>query len=380
MNCAQKLYDFSGRVSHRARCLYQWGSRPHVGIIGNYHGGNVGDLSLGKSVATMLSERQNHDRFGLQTIYNLQSWPETKRGIVGGGAVAYEQTLRNLCSRYGSRPQDCMLVGVDFNDLSVVEAYRDFLREVFAITCRSEEQAEEVAAYLDREDVVAHPDLSFALSSKSEEPAAGTPEAVSPPICGINIPPLMFVPKNGDWVPGSHFFEEILQSAPTANEDMTSLADAYIEFYRKACESLLAEGYGLAHVPFAGIDDPFARYVLKGLPVHFHPYRRSCGAVMSTMRRQQIFLVGRYHSLVFSLRERIPCLAFCYSPKSERLMHDLKIDPASLLNLDAIAHGLSKKRIARFISSPVLLEHKELRIISSSVRNTVNTLFDRWGI
>jgi hypothetical protein len=380
MACPEIFYNLSGKFSHRARCLSQWVYRPNIAIIGSYHGGNLGDLSLGESVAGILAERKLRRRCGLQTIYNLNKWPSTSKAIVGGGAVAYEQSLVNLSRRYGSRPQDLMFLGVDFNDLSVVETHRSFLQEVFAITCRSEEQAKEVANCLGRQDVSAHPDLAFTLKTGDSRAMEATHGSAAQSVCGLNIPPLMFEHTDGKWSLGSSFSDEIIRSAPSANANIKSLAHAYVQFYREACRSLLAQGYALAHVPFAGEDDLFARYVLDGLPVHFHPYRRSLRSVVFTMRQQQLFLSGRFHSLVFSLREQIPCLAFCYSPKSGRLMHDLRIDGASVLDLDAIVDGLTEERMANFISNPVVFDSGKVKTITSDVRYTVDTLFDQWGI
>lgn len=382
MNYAESIYEFSGKLSHRSRCLYQWVKRPEIGIIGSYHGGNLGDLCLGKSVAEILRKRKTHHQLGLQTVYNLSKWPSTKKGILGGGAVAYEETLANLSSRYEKHPQNLVFLGVDFNDLKVVESYRDFLKDVFAITCRSKVQADEVAACLGRKDILAHPDLTFAIipEDRKSEGIPSFQKNGEQPTCGLNIPPLMFSKAKDGWGLGSHFSEEILRSAPSANADMKRLGQAYIEFFQATAKSLLAQGYRLEHIPFEGNDDLFARHILKGLPIHFYPYRRSTETVVSRMKCQQLFLSGRFHSLVFSLRERVPCLAFCYSSKSERLMDDLQVDRALVLHLDDIVNGLTDERMAAFTSSPVVFDSKTVEAIGNDVQTTISTLFDKWGV
>jgi len=287
-----------------------------------------------------------------------------------------------LRQRFGQRPEDLVFLGVDFNDLSVIDQHADFLNQVFAITCRSEEQAAQLREVLEREDICAHPDLSFALhspTSKGNSLKTNSHSDFHQPICGLSLPPLMFGQSNKGWVLNSDFSKEILRSAPSAGGNMKVLAEAYVQFFRRACERLLQKGYALEHLSFAGEDDAFARYVLAGLPVHFHPYRRSYRFVVSKMHQQQFFLSGRFHSLAFALKERVPCLAFCYSPKSSRLLQDLKITGPAICDLDATVQGISDERFSEMLAQPVLLNADQVKQAATKVRKTVNQILDQWN-
>lgn len=383
MRSAESFYASLIKVRHRSRCFGQWICRPDIGIIGSYHGGNFGDMSLGNTVSDILSARKNAPSHGLQTIYNLENWPSTRKGIVGGGAVAYRQSLANLNQRFGRRPQDLVFLGVDFNDVSVIYQYKEFLKSVFAITCRSQDQANFLGDALERSDVRAHPDLTFARHSLQRDqppPPHHRERDTRRPICGLSIPSLMFARMNNSWVLNSHFSDEILQSAPSAGGNMRSLANAYLAFYRKASVILLQQGYALEHVPFAAGDDGFARHVLDGLPVRFLPYRQSYRSVISAMHRHQLFLSGRFHSLVFALKERVPCVAFCYSPKSKRLLNDLQVASGAIAELDEIVGGISEAHLCEMVKAPLILSDTLVANLSAGVRDPVNEIMNRWGI
>lgn len=382
MTLLESIYSTFGKLSHRSRCAAQWVCRPELAIIGSYHGGNLGDLCLGRAVAALLSARKEAPSHALQTIYNLSSWPSTRRAIVGGGAVAYEESMANLRQRFGHRPEALVFLGVDFNDLSVIHQHADFLNQVFAITCRSEEQAAQLREVLERDDICAHPDLSFALYStpaKEGSLKSNSRSGFRQPICGLSLPPLMFGESEKSWVLHSDFSKEILRSAPSAGGNMKVLAEAYVQFFRKACERLLQKGYALEHLAFAGEDDAFARYVLEGLPVHFNPYRRSYRFVVSKMHQQQLFLSGRFHSLAFALKERVPCLAFCYSPKSSRLLKDLKVSGPAVCDLNDAVQGISEERFSEMLAQPVLVDADQVKQAATKVRKTVNRVLDQWN-
>jgi hypothetical protein len=149
------------QIQHLQRFASQHLRKPNVGIIGGYHGGNLGDIALGESVRQLLLKKNVHS--GLQTIYNLEKWPKTEFAIIGGGAVGYVDSLRRVALRYKGQFSKVALLGVDFNEKNYPQDCVELIKGAAYVSCRSEQQAIILKKITGREDISYHPDIAFSL-------------------------------------------------------------------------------------------------------------------------------------------------------------------------------------------------------------------------
>jgi hypothetical protein len=335
---AMRLAKRSGRmaqINHRLRWARQRVCPPQVGVVGGYHLGNLGDMALGYAVQRRVIE--SGLSCGLQTIYNLERWPKAKVAIVGGGAVGYDDNLHRLKERYGRFPDRVAILGVDFNDPAAVLVHAEFLNQVAVITCRSSKQAAELNAILGRKDVGWHPDLCFSIYNHNAK--AETEKGEPSQVLGMNCTPLFMKQSGGQFVPGSSFLAEMQREEPQLLPYMERLGALYSNLVRAVCSKANQDGIRIKHIPFAPLDDVFARTILKDFAVEFMPYTSNLASVLSQVGLCGRFFTTRFHSLVFSILKHCEITPFCYASKCDRLLADLQIEHTSIIRIQELLDG-----------------------------------------
>lgn len=328
-------------------------------------------MALGETVAYHASRCGL--RPGLQTVYNLSKWPSTEWGVVGGGAIAYRDPLRQLTSRFGKQPHKLAILGVDFNDVKVIEDNALFLSQVGVITCRSSKQAAHLSQFLGRPDIRSHVDLTFAsLWAGNCTDLKSNRRANS---WGISCPPLFFRLNGKKFVLGNIFLEEMALELPELRERLDHYADQYIQMLRTICRRVRALGHNICHLPFTPIDDLFARQILADEQVSFLPYDRRPAKVYQTLKGLECFISGRFHALAFALQTQTPCLPFCYASKSRRLLEDIGIPKTRFVGIEILGERNAGEKLWSLKQEKLILPQTKLVSMFNEVREHIQNAF-----
>lgn len=321
------------QVKHRLRNIQQKVFGVPVAVVGGYHGGNLGDMALGYSVATDLQD--HHIKSGLQTIYNLSKWPKAKYAIIGGGAVGYSESLLKVADRYMGNFDHVSLLGVDFNEKEYSEECLDLIRGAAYVSGRSQSQAERLIAISGRKDIHFHPDIAFSLYRDFCEQQRKTVAANRPKKMMLNLIPLYGKIKNGEVVP----VEEYRSERPELYDSFARMLQTYADMTRAIVTKALADGYEVETIPFTPEDGEYGEIILKGLNVKHGEYHCDPLKMIKHMASAGIILATRYHTTIFALKLGIPLIPIAYAVKNEMLLHELGVDRSHYLSTDDLAKG-----------------------------------------
>lgn len=305
------------RLAHRWRGINERFAHPDLCLIGQYHGYNLGDIGLGTSVQEQAHAAGLKTR--MQTLTSLDKWRPFPGvpAVVGGGVVLHERPLTFLINRFGESPEKLALIGVDAHEPAVLDQYGDFLKKVPVLTFRSERAAAQAREKLDRPDIRSHWDLAFGIPESilpyGEKKAGGY-------VLGFNVLPLYV-----HFVDHANFVYSHPADSPAFGKFAREL-DIYLEIVRTGLKSYLDRGFKLKHVPFTTDDDIFARTFFADLPIEFTQYTNSISAAAVSLRKCDVFLSSRFHSLIFALKAGVPCVPVSYAWKNLNFLHDLGAD------------------------------------------------------
>lgn len=313
------------QIGHISRRISQGFNRPLVGVIGGYHGINAGDLALGYSIRQQLG-RENLSS-GLQTIYNLDrwNWPMTDFGIIGGGAVGYNDALEKVYKRYKNNLKKIALLGVDFNERHYTDSAMELLHHAKWISCRSAEQAERLRFLTQREDIGVHPDLAFALDFDT----ANSQNKVKhlKPVFLVNVVPLYAKIIEGKMVP----VEQYAQERPDLYDAWSVMNDRYVQYVRELVKEAIQRNYRVETIPFTPMDAVAAKLILKNLPVLHNPYVPDPAYLAKKIKLAHTLFATRFHATIFGMKMGKKIIPFAYARKNERLLESLGM-PAYLFS------------------------------------------------
>ena len=327
----------SAHLSHVLRNLKQRVFKPSVGIIGGYHGGNLGDIALGESVATVL--RQQGISAGLQTIYNLDKWPKTDIAILGGGAVAYSDSLGRVANRYKGNFNKVAMLGLDFNEKSYPQACIDLIKGASFVSCRSDDQANKLKALVGRKDVFSHPDIAFSLMNDfclERRKSLGKDKSGSKKML-LNLVPLYGKFNNGVFVAS----EQYKQERPELYENFDQMQNSYKTVVRTLVEEALNAGYTIENIPFTPADKTYGEYILNGLPVKHLEYNSDPIAMIKYMATADWVVPTRFHATIFALKLGLKVTPFAYAKKNELMLQGVGIEREKFLSTTDLAKGVS---------------------------------------
>ncbi|MCX2485279.1 polysaccharide pyruvyl transferase family protein [Pedobacter sp. MR2016-24] len=321
------------QVQHRLRNIKQKISGVEVGVVGGYHGGNLGDIALGTSVTSVLEEEQI--KTGMQTIYNLDKWPKAPYAIVGGGAVGYADSLTRVAERYKGDFHKVSLLGVDFNEKSYPEVCLELIRKAAYVSGRSEAQAEKLKTMTGRQDIHFHPDIAFSLYPDFCEKERAKVRSDKPGKLLVNIIPLYGKLINGEIVASDQYKEE----RPALYAAYEQMHSTYKALVRNVVEKAIADGLTVETIPFTPDDEAFGKSLLEGLEVKHAKYHADPLRMIKHMATATRVFATRYHTTIFALKLGIPLYPVAYAVKNELLFKELGVKRADFISSDDLAAG-----------------------------------------
>ncbi|MFD1258257.1 polysaccharide pyruvyl transferase family protein [Mucilaginibacter terrae] len=346
------------QIKHISRNVQQRLFPIPVGVIGGYHGGNLGDMALGKSVIDRLTA--NHIRSGLQTIYNLEKWPLAKKAIVGGGAVGYADSLSRVAKRYKGNYQNVALLGVDFNETSYPQDCLDLIRNAAFVSGRSKVQADKLKEITGREVVYNHPDIAFSLINDYCEMQRKAQSPTKKKML-VNVVPLYADIKDG--VISS--VERYRAERPELYQNFDLMHQSYKQIIRDLVNEALQQGHVVESIAFTPADRDYAMHILEGLPVKHHAYHSEVDKMIKYMATADWIVATRFHATIFALKLGVKLSPIAYASKNERMLEELGVDRSTFLSTGDLAGGNTKAL------RPVKVESEK---INSWEKNTVELI------
>lgn len=356
------------KIKEKSRLLEQKLIVPEVGLIGAFHGTNIGDNSLGLSVSEIV--KTNYRKVKFQNFYGIDSWPVAERAICSGGATGVRENLINLAQRYQVAPEKVALVGMDF--AADIADYPDevlaFLAKVSFISCRSKRQASQISDILNR-DTIFHFDNAFSWSGLYG--SVGNLEPHSGKWLGFNA--LNFFMT---WARGKGFFSGSplaswyeKQNSPLAKYSEV-LGLQYVKFMSKVLDIYHERGWQIFHIPFTPEDDLFARTFFNR-EIRYLSFSSNPIKAFHFISQCDLFLSMRYHSLVFALCSQTPCIPFLYAAKCRDLIDDLGENISCCIDRMEIVENIDQS-IDKFANSdPYKLTTEKLSALRQGARTQI---------
>lgn len=353
------------QLKHRLRYLRQLVKSPELAVIGGYHYGNLGDMTLGHAVCTQVTP---HVRSDLQTIYNLGSWPNAPVAVLGGGAIIDEVTLEAVFRRYS--PQHVAFCGVDIEDWNGVSIFHRKLQDLASFSLRSSAQLRELSSLFPCIKASYHPDNVFALAQS--DTSLNRLRNVNEGIGLINITPRFHIVDRDSLCHDS----ELPEPTPFG-----LLADRYTTAMRCLCDLLLQRGLKLKHIPFTPADNNVATDVLSGQSVYMYRYSSDPLIVLSRYQTASYSFGSRYHSMIFSMISGVPFSAFAYASKSARLLADLPSLPQPFLSItDLLDPAVLDRKIKLIAATSIAYDPNLLDSLASRARAGIHAALKSLGV
>lgn len=329
------------QIQHFSRFISQKITAIKVAVVGAYHGGNLGDMALGRSVADFLLSK--NVKPGLQTIFNLEKWPTAPNAIIGGGAIGNSNSFKGVSERYKGKYQNVAIVGVDFTEKKYPESILKMIREASFVSCRSKQQADNLEKISGRDNIPFHPDLAFSLKvdfCRQNRVKATTGRSNSSKVLLINVLPLFADVRQGKIEPK----EEHRLERPDLYENgaFKRMHDTYKLVIRELITGALVEGYRVETIPFTPQDEEYAEIILDGLEVIHTKYNPEPDLMLQKMMGASEILATRLHALIFALKVGKPFYPIAYSYKNEQLLESLGVDSSKYLSTACLAKGEKK--------------------------------------
>lgn len=329
------------QIQHFSRFISQKITAIEVAVVGAYHGGNLGDMALGRSVADFLLSK--NVKSGLQTIFNLEKWSRATKAIIGGGAIGNSNSFKGISERYIGKYQNVAIVGVDFTEKEYPESILKLIREASFVSCRSKQQADNLKEITGRDNIPFHPDLAFSLKvdfCRQHRPKTTVGRSNSSKVLLINVLPLFADVKHGKIQPK----EEHRLERPDLYEygAFEKMHDTYKLVIRELIARALAEGYKVETIPFTPQDEDYAEIILDGLEITHTKYNPDPDLMLQKMMGASEILATRLHALIFALKVGKPFYPIAYSYKNEQLLESLGIDSSKYLSTACLAKGKEK--------------------------------------
>lgn len=320
------------QVQHLKRNLIQRLRVPQLGVLGGYHGGNLGDMALGLSISTF-SDKMNI-RNGLQTIYNLDKWPKSPYAIIGGGAVGYLDSLYKVYNRYKGNFSKIGFLGVDFNEANYPDDIRQMLTEAAFVSCRSEKQANRINKIANRSITKHHPDIAFSLLREFCTASRAERKNKQKKLF-VNVLPLYADFVNGQLVPMKNYKNE----RPELYENFSIMQQSYAKAVRTQVKQALSDGFTVESAPFTPEDNYYCKFILEGLPVDYPNYHADPLKMLKHFTTGERIISTRFHATIFGLKAGLTIQPVAYATKNELLLNDLGFTPKMYLNATDLANG-----------------------------------------
>lgn len=365
------MYITKTQVEHLLRNLEQRLFKVPVGIIGGYHGGNLGDMALGMSVAEVLANRGI--KSGLQTIYNLEKWPKTSLAIVGGGAIGYNDSLARVAKRYAGEFNKVALLGVDFNDKTYSQECIQLIKSAAYVSGRSKVQADRLIALTGRQEIYYHQDIAFSLQNDFCMKHRQSSSINSNKKLLINVVPLYAHLKNKALRPVDNYRLE----RPELYENFERMHQSYKEVIIATVKEALDNGYTVENLPFTPGDRAYGEFILQNLPVKHLPYYSDPLRMLKYMSTADWVLATRFHATIFALKLGVKLTPIAYARKNELMLDALGVARSQFLSTEDLAKGVKVPLPAIKIDNSRVAnaENESLQAIEQCINNLYEANF-----
>ncbi len=358
---------FYTRLLHKARLVRQLMGRVPVGVIGGYHGGNLGDMALGKSVQEVLISEGIDS--GLQTIYNLNKWPKTKWAIIGGGAVGYSDSLQKVAQRYKGEYDKVALLGVDFNEKEYKGECLDLINGAAYVSSRSIEQTGRLQEISNRKEVIYHPDLAFSLSSQNcRSIRENSKLSLERKVLMINVVPLYSSFSNGTFIPDAQYSRE----RPELYENYQLMHSSYRSLLNKVIEQALDEGYVVETIPFTNADEKYGKVIFGDLPVKHLPYNPNPLKMLERISKASWVVSTRFHATIFALKLGCQITPIAYAKKNEYMLSALGLTNSDFISTSDLANGANEPLSPVSVKSEIISKWEDEATIA--IQNCIKSL------
>jgi hypothetical protein len=336
-----------------------------LGILGAYHGLNLGDMALAKSIQRIAEKK--HISSQIKSLTNYLKYGDTRSIIFGGGAIATPDNLKKLMLLSKGSAANVALIGVDLGS-NFSDEILEFLKGCKFLSSRFQFKSDDqinLQKALGRNDIVFHPDLAFSLYS---EVLKSDPQSMEnrPKILGINIIPWYFSLKGGTWI-GKDFSKSYFGRSDIRQENYKYLGIEYVKLIQDTIDFYQKLGYTVHHIPFALEDDLFARSVLDKSQVFFHKYTQNPNTVLKEISNFSLFIATRFHAHIFALIQKIPLISIAYGMKCQNLFDSIGIPANNQINHQSFLDNKNKCLEFLLDIDPVILSDQKLHQISNNV-------------
>jgi hypothetical protein len=367
------------RIAERVRRSLQHLRTPEIAISGSFGGHNLGDWSF---AVTLASYGRTFGRTtALQDLGSIVRYPIAGIGtLIGGGAIATKRTIEILADRYRHHPGSVALVGVDLERYSDSAEFSEpalrFLDKIGFLSVRCKSQTAILRAVLSRADVVAQPDIVFAMPSilgLSNRSTFNPNEKV----LGINATPLCMSRHGSKFVPSYDGRQEEYESKwPELAAVVKHAGAAYTEILRETVDCYLARGWSVCCIPFTPTDELFARTVFPSNKIKVFRYVTDAARVFCRVQQCSRFIATRFHSHVFALAAGVPTCSIAYAPKCKDLWDDLGVGESVQLDVAALVRDKSRAVEVLLDGDPACLEEAEQRRVAAESYACITRAFD----
>lgn len=323
-----RFYSFIERTNRYVELCRQHVFMPNCTVLGNYHGGNVGDNILRKAALW------NCSKLGVNTgwqSYGAQGYPSTPRVILGGGAMGNRDVVRYMLENWENPGSRAALVGVDLGSLRRRDAKNyvdpEWIAQFAHVGVRNR-YTHNTLQHLGLSNSEYHPDLSLSLPIKNEfhkDERRGV---------GINLVSMCMKASSGGYEvdrENEMFYRTKGITKPEA------VGPGLIDLARKVRDHFHEKGVPVTHIPFTPADESFADFVFDEGIVEKRTYDNSPLRVVNRIAEFRLFIGCRYHANLFSILADTPLFSLSYATKCRRLWDDLRFPERACITRNDIA-------------------------------------------
>lgn len=342
-------------------------------LIGAFHYHNLGDIALSESIIEKLKQYQTKNKLGFIGHHKIPPIRENKYIFFAGGAIGTNHILNNFYDHFKGEPQFVNFVGLEFSNQlhNLTSKNLEKLKNAKTITVRIKQQAEYLSKFLNR-PVYYQPDNVFALNlfpKKSNNPEnLGTKKKI-----GINVTHFMHGYRNNLIYP-----PKFKSHKDFGDYNMKQQSLKYINLFRETIKFYLRNGYEVFHVPFALIDDYYAKYCFNDLKIHYLKYTPDPYEQFGRIQQFERFYSTRFHALVYCLKAAIPVKAFGYAGKVMSIFSDNNFDKSYIISRDELTKN-GQDLLSTFVQGEIglTLTNQQLYDLEKEAEFSIKTAIEK---
>jgi len=317
----------SPKLLHKKKWLSHFFNISKVAITGGYHYGNLGDIALGCSLKEILEEQNIPSE--LQTIYNLKYWIEREYIIVGGGAIGYENTLKEINNKIKKKFEKIAFLGVDFNSDLYSDESIELINKAAFVSTRSKSQAERLKEITGRKIIYSQPDLAFSFQRNQFEKVRQNTISQTKKLF-VNVLPLYALFNNDILTPLNVYKTE----RPEIFENFSAIHQNYKILVINAVNKAIQNGVQVFSWSFTPMDEAYAKFLFNGINVNHLKYNPNPYNLAGMITTNDEVITTRLHATIFALRSGATINPIAYAHKNEELLKEMGFSKNEYLSSD----------------------------------------------